>query len=287
MLAEATTNTDGSTVTVHAYSEITDIRILSILRIGSLVTDLYATSSGGETELSGGTTVTNASIMGQPVTIDVDGIHAPDGGPPILGGLLGSLLGPLDDLLGRLGITVTLAGPNELSGGGAGRLATNGLRVAVELSPDTLPALVALIDALPPLENPIPGTPSIEDLLAIASARHLVAVELGRGVVSLQARPAQALGPGTTPTVPPSSGAGFPSTSPSFSVPDTTGPQSTPSTAAPDDAASTTAVPEGVGVGALVLLALLSVPFIGDRIARISTAVLATDGATTCTWEER
>ena len=46
-------------------------------------------------------------------------------------------------------------------------------------------------------------------------------------------------------------------------------------------------VPIGVGVGGLVLLALLVQPFLGERIARACGTVLATGHADTCRWEER
>ncbi len=47
------------------------------------------------------------------------------------------------------------------------------------------------------------------------------------------------------------------------------------------------ALPDASGVGALVLLALLALPFVGEAVARLSLAVLATDRSSSCPWEER
>jgi hypothetical protein len=281
--SRATTTTDGSTVTVRSFTQLTGINILGIITIDSVTTDLTASSDGQDTKLSGGTTVVGASAVGQPITIDVDGIHQAPGAPSILGGLLGPIAGSLNDILRAVGVHITLAGPVELDGRAAGQLASAGLRVDLELSPTTFPQLAALLNALPPIENPVPGVPSIEDVLFLAQARHLVAVELGRGVVSLQARPA---GDAFTPSEPPvdTGDAGFvPSTSPTFASPDL------PVSSGGAPVARTDGLPKlpiSEGVGALVLLALLAQPFLGERIAWIANAVLAANRPDSCSWEE-
>ena len=170
-----------------------------------------------------------------PVTIDADGIHQGPGAPSLLAGLLGPLTGGLNETLARLGIHVTVAGPMELAAGPAGQLASSGLRIDFELSPQTFPELAALLDALPPLDNPVPGAPSIEDLLAVAEARHLASIEFGRGLVSLSARPAATFAPITPPSVPPSApitGGGLPT----FDLPDAPLPASAPPAALAPDA---------------------------------------------------
>jgi hypothetical protein len=285
MSASATTETDGTKVTVHARSHVGNVSLLGLVTIGSVVTDLTATSDGTKTELTGGTKVTNASLMGTPITIDADGIHAADQ-PPLLGGVVGPLVASLNDLLKQAGIQISVATPVEITGGSTDELSSYGLRIGFELSPQTFPALAALIDALPPLENPVPGAPSAEDLLALAKARHLVAVEVGRGQVSLLARTSAALGGGDTPISGDIGGIDVPSTSPPFSLPGDTGTVAPPAVDLGGTPAETAALPKGAGVGAAVLLALLAIPFVGDRIARICSAVLATDATTTCTWEE-
>ncbi len=280
MSAVAGTETDGSQVTVHARVELSGIDILGLVKISSVVTDLTATSSGGDAELTGGTTVVGAEVLGQAVRIDADGVH-PAGSPSLLGGLLDPLVVGVNDILGQVGIDISVAGPVRTEGGSTDELATNGLRIGMELSPRTLPALAQLIGSLPPLENPVPGAPSVEDLLALAQARHLVAVELGRGSVSLLARTGAPLGD----SVPlgPTGSVDLPSTTPSFSLPDTAGPSIPPATDAPTVPTEPVSIPKGAGMGAAVLLVLLSMPFVGDRIARICAAVLATDRSTTCT----
>ena len=68
----ADTATDGSSVRVHARSEISSLNILGLIQIESIITDLTATSNGTETTVSGGTVVTGASFAGTPVEIDDD-----------------------------------------------------------------------------------------------------------------------------------------------------------------------------------------------------------------------
>lgn len=285
MSSVATTTTDGSQVTVHATSRIGNVNVLGLVTIESVVTDLIATSTGGEPELTGGTTVVGAKVAGQPVTIDADGVHQAPGSSPLLGGVLAPLFGNLNDLLEQVGLHITVAGPVELEGGKEGQLASAGLRIDLELSRTTLPALAALLDSIPPTENPLPGAPSIEDLLVVAQARHLVAIEMGRGVVSLAARTSGAVLPPSTDV----------SLGPSFDVPGVTPgidlpgvpTASPPLVDAPVGSREPARVPVGAGVGALVLLALLALPFIGERIAWICTSVLAAAGAETCMREGR
>lgn len=288
MTARTTTRTDGSSVTVDARSDISGINVLGMITIDSVLTELSATSDGNETTLAGGTRVVGAEVFGLPVTIDADGIHQAPGSPTLLQGLFGQLTGSLNDLLASVGIRITLAGPVELSGGKAGQLGSDGLRIDFELSETTFPALAALIDSIPPLENPIPGTPSIEDILAAARARHLVAIELGRGLVSLEARPPASFAPlapaPPSPTLPPVTSGPLPDLGlpPAAIVP-------TPPVAERPPAliADVPEVPAGAGVGALVLLALLAHPFIGQLLARGCAAVLAAGRSESCSWEER
>jgi hypothetical protein len=287
MSALTTTETDGTSVTVHSRSEISSIDVLGLVKIGSVVTDLTATTTGDETELTGGTEVVRASILGQPVSIDADGIHA-TGGSPLLGGLLGPIVTALNDALGRAGITITVSDPVVLGGEQPNELASYGLRIGLELSPQTLPALAALIDALPPIDSPIPGLPSIEDVLALAQARHLAAIEVGRGSVKLIGRTgADELPIVDVPSPPSTGGIALPPATGSFDVPPTSGGTAPQAPGPVDLPTEPVSIPEGYGVGALVLLVLLAMPFVGERLSRICAAVLATDRSTTCTWEER
>jgi hypothetical protein len=288
MTAKTTTRTDGPTVTVTARSQVSGINVLGLVTIDSVVTDLTATSDGNTTKFTGGTKVVGASVLGQPVSIDADGVHQAPGSAPALQGVISSLTGSLNDILRNVGMRITVAGPVEVSGGAAGQRATDGLRIDLEFSPTTFPQLAALIKALPPIDNPLPGTPSIEDVLAATQARHLASIELGRGLVALEARPAVAFTPPTSPTTP-SGGAELPAytpVSPGFGLPSmpVTGTPLAPGP--PVRTSDTSDVPTGVGVGSLVLLALLASPFIGELLARFGTAVLAADRSESCSWEE-
>lgn len=288
MVSTATTDLDGSTVTVHARSETAGIDVLGLVKIESLVTDVTATSDGTGVQLSGGTKVVGATLLGSPITIDADGIHQAPGSKPLLAGVLGSLTGPINEVLKTAGIHITLAGPVQQAGGGEGQLASTGLRVELDLNRGTFPALTSLLDSIPPLENPVPGAPSIEDLLVVAQARHLLAIEVGRGVVSLKATAIGPDGAVIEPTTPIDTGSGGfvdPGTSSGVDLPSTGLPVSTPTQ--PVGASGTPQIPAGAGVGALVLLALLATPFIGERLAWACAAVLAADRPERCAREER
>jgi hypothetical protein len=285
----ATTEVEDGKVTVHARTEVLGLDLLGIVKIESITTDLTASSSGGSTELSGGTKVGGATVLGQAVTIDEHGVKVVQGSSPLLGGLLGPLVGSVNQVLAQVGITISASGPVKLAGGNDGQLSSTGLRIDLALNRSTFPALTALLDSLPPIDSPVPGLPSVDDLLVVAQASHVASLELGRGVVSLAASSAgddggdQApveLGGGTD------AGGSFdgPSTDGSFALtPTEPGGVSTP--VGPTGRAASTTVPKGAGVGALVLLALLAVPFIGERLAWICTSVLGAGGAERCTWE--
>jgi hypothetical protein len=281
--SEATTETDGGTVTVHARAQVGDLNLLGLLTIDALVTDVTATSDGTTTEVEGGTTITGASVLGTPVTIDADGIHAAGNGSGTLRELLDPVVGTVNDVLAAAGLTVTLAGPVDLGEGATGQRLTTGLRIGLDFSKDTVPELTALLDALPPIDNPIPGAPGIEDLLVVARAHQIGSVEVGRALVSLTARPARAADGAV-----PSTGGGTPSAgTPSFTpgalglppvspvAPSQPGGRSVPT-------GSTSELPRGAGIGGLVLLALLSAPFVGDRLGGMAQGILGARGAATC-----
>jgi hypothetical protein len=289
----ATTKNDGSTATVTARTVVNDLNVLGMLVIDSIVTDVKATSTGADTLLEGGTTVTGASLLGRPVRIDAAGIHTDDPSEPrepILGRLL---TGSLNELLARAGIRVSLAGPIEAAGGTSGQLASTGLRIDFELSEQTVPAITALTELVPPVENPLPGVPGIEDVVAAARARHLLAIEFGRAAVSLTARPAFTAPPLALPA--PArplarAGAAQPSTLVGATPPAPPSSPPTIVTSAPSAPAATSHAPHttfAAGIGALALLALVVQPIAGTRLARLAGAVLATDHAGTCPREER
>jgi hypothetical protein len=286
MAAQATTETDGRTVTVRARSTIGEINVLGLLTIGSVVTDLTATSDGGTTEVTGGTEVVDASLLGTPVTIDADGIR-PNGSPSLLGGLLEPLVPGVDEALAHAGIRITVAAPVQGDSEEAGLLLASGLRIDLELSEQTVPILKTLLDAVPSVPNPIPGAPGLGDVLALARARHLVSIDLGGGSVSLTARGALPSPASTAPAAarsqprPGSGGVGFvPSPPPDLEA-------VVPTANASKAAAPARPLPASGGLGIAALLALLAQPLVGDRIARAVRGVSAADQPAPCPRERR
>ncbi len=278
--ATATTETDGATVTVHARSEVTNLDVLGVVTIGSVVTDLTATSDGAHTKATGGTVVSHGAVAGTPVDIDATGVHAASGG------------NALNDLLAKAGIRITVAGPVQTGSPSATTLTAGGLRIDLELSDRTFPALKMLLDAVPFVPNPIPGAPSVGDVIALAEARHLVTVGAARGVVSLTTTAAQPFiappGPATTASAGrPTSSAPAPAAPARVAVPPAAPSLVAAAPSAQDRSSAATPISLGEGVGGLALLALLAQPFIGNWLARGSTALLAADGAGTCPWETR
>ena len=298
MASTATTTTDGSTVSVHAHSEIGNINVLGIMTIDSIVTELTATSGDGPPVFSGTTTVDGAEILGQRVTIDEHGI-APaasttattaDPLQSILGGVTTSLVGSVNDVLKVAGINITLAAPVQSGNEKAGQLIAAGLRIDFELSRNTQPALEQLLDALPSIPFGVPSGPSVADLVSLAQARHLSHVDFGQAALLLTltspapsvptatASPAPPNVPGSTASSPVASGS-----SPRAA----TSPSTTPESPATTPASTPAGLSFAAGLGALLLLAFLAVPFAGDRLASLAQRVLAADGAGSCYWEER
>lgn len=296
----ATTHTDGPTATVTARTEVSDFNLLGILRIQSIVSEATATSDGTGTEVSGGTTIVGATVLGQPVTIDATGVHAGPGpsgpqSPSLLGpggllgpdGLLGGLLGGDQGLFGALaalGIEVTVAGPAVLEGGSSGQVTAGGLVVSFDLSEQDLPLLGQLLDALPPLDAPIPGLPGPEDLIAIVRARHLGSIEVARASVSLTTRPAIVVPP-LEPQAPVAStpGGGAVAPPPFTGAPGgTVGATPAPIVGAPTGGSAPTPVQReessttglAPGIGAAAALALLLQPVFGRWLAGAATGIL-------------
>ena len=299
MSSTATTTFDGSTVTVHARSELSDLNVLGLVTIGSVVTDLTAVSDGTQTTVSGGTVVSDALVLGTPVEIDAGGVEPAPGATTttnpisgLLGSVTGSLSGSLNDVLAQAGLHLTVAGPVQQSDDQAGLLQASGLRIDFELSDQTFPALRTLFDALPVVPNPVPGAPGVGDLVAVAKARHLVSLEVGRGMVSLSAR---AFTPAARPSTsaPPRTTAAAAATVARPTLPNAVRPSPsggspavlTPAPALVVDAPAS--VPIGAGIGALALLVLILQPFLGDGIARGVLGVLADDQIGSCPLEER
>lgn len=293
MSAVASTEVSDSQVVVRSRTEISDFDLLGVLTVESLVTDLVATADAATTTMEGGTTVTGATLLGQPVTIDADGVRLADGAPAAaLPAVLG---GDLNDVLASAGLRITVADVVEQGGTEAGRRAAAGLRIDFDLSDDTVPVLAALADAggaLPPIDSPVPGVPGVADVVALSQVRHLGALQVGRGEVALTVRPAATFAPFVAPAVAsPSSPAAPAGSVPALSAMPPLAPAvSAPS--APTPPAATLAsdvgeIPFGTGLGSLILLALLVQPLLGHRIALATRALLGADDPQHCGWEQR
>jgi hypothetical protein len=280
-VSEAWTETDGATVTIRSLTRTEGFDLLGMLKIDSIVTDLKATSAGVGTKLSGRTRVSGASFLGQPVTIDGSGIHMDDNDADV------SRTTDINKVLAGAGIHVSVVEPSQAAGGTAGYRAANGLRIDFEMSPQTFPVIAMLTDLVPPIENPAPGAPSVEDVIQLAKARHLFAISVAGASVSLEARaaavfPTIAL-PGIDDLVPslaPTGESALPELSPQVGAGALTAPR-------PSRASTTEAIPVGGSIAGLVLLALLVPPLLGARLSSAAAAVLAPDPSTCSEEDER
>ena len=288
MVSTSSTSTDGATVTVHTRAEVQDIDLLGVLHIESVVTDLTATADGQQVTLAGGTVVSGATVADQPVTIDANGVRPEEGpsGPT-------PAVADLNELLAGAGIRIAVSAPVQQEGDTAGRLASDGLRIELEVSDETYPILVTLRDLVPVIDSP-PGAPGLADVLALTEARHLSAIQVGRGAVTISARPPRPPRPAAPSTADGAAAAGG-SVAPSTGARPSTG-IATPAAPARLGDAAPVAAPvsdEGVGlgfgegIGAIAFLVVALQPFVGNRLAQRSVAILAQDQATTCQWEGR
>ena len=293
--SRATTTFDGSTLEVRARTVVSGFRFLDVLAIESIVTDVVVRSTGGEPTVEGGTVVSGATLMGQPVIIDEDGIRSdpeaesPD--VPLLGAIRDAIPADLTEGLAAAGITISMPGPVEQGGESSGSIGSTGVRIELELSERTAPALNQLLGSLPAPESPIPGAPGLADAIVLLRATHISALEIGRAQASLETTGAFVPPPfdGPSPSVTPSVGGPSASPAPALSppvarsaAPSAPAPAAADRPTAPAASTQTPAASLGAGIGALALLALLAQPFLGDRIARASAAVLATGPTDTC-----
>lgn len=278
--AESSTKTDGKTVTAHSVVRATGFNLLGLVKIDTITTDLTGVSDAVTAKFTGTTTVAGASVMGRKVTIDSDGIHARTKGAP-----------DLNKILAAVGIKVSVADVVTAKSGAAGQREAAGLRIDLDFSTRTVPALQALIESIPsiPIPNPTPA-PGLADLLAIAQAREVANMQLAGAAVSVDARPAAEFdspiadlggdGDGYVPSVV----SGFDLGSDSTSLLPSGSPAPSAVTPTKTQPASSTS-PLGRGVGGFLLLALLVQPLLGYRLARASAAMLGAAGPD-CTEEE-
>lgn len=295
----ASTLTDGATVTAYAKTEVTGINLFDVVKIESLVTEVVATSQGSTVTVSGGSTIGGATLMGQAVVIDGEGVHPEDdgGNAPLLGGLSKSLTEQASELLSEAGITITAGGTVDQASGDEGFLSATGLKVVLDIDGRSLPLLsdvFELFDQLP-ITPQVPGAPvQLADLLEVVRANNIFQIDFGRAEVALATRtapPIPAFEP-TTPTFPSSPTPTTPivTPTPSISSGGPTLPAATPTTPVTSPTANVGGTPvavppaqvissptptSGHALGTIVVLALLAQPFLGRWLSRFGQRVLA------------
>ncbi len=204
-----------STADTATTVQVSDIVALGgLLTIESVTTELTATSDGSAGSSAGRTTVTGASLGGEPVEIGPDGIRftdPPEGSEPETGGVLGQVgdalepvtaglgdlldqAGSLNEILGQAGIAVRLAEPRATGDGPSAERVSEGLVIEFEQELGATP-LAALFDAVPVLPD-LPGAPvGPNDLVSIIQARQVSSISIGGGQVAATSSPAFELPP--------------------------------------------------------------------------------------------
>ncbi|HUR51383.1 MAG TPA: hypothetical protein VMZ11_04595 [Mycobacteriales bacterium] len=97
-----------------AHSEVHDITIAGVVHLSGLVSDAVATTTNGVVKATGKTTVTGASVLGFPVTIDENGITVVSAKVP----LPAQATDAVNAALKNAGISVSLSAPHGTPQGG-------------------------------------------------------------------------------------------------------------------------------------------------------------------------
>jgi hypothetical protein len=238
------------------------------ISIGSVTSSATATSDGTTGSVSGSTVLSNASIDGEAVTIDANGISAAGNSAP-----LAVPVSTLNTLLKTLGVTVSVTNPTDTVLGASASRTLDGLSISINLT--TLDAAVNKLGALLPAsltsQFPVP-----------LPNEQIVTIDLGTVSVSSAASPPfddTGTDAGTAPALGSFTGSfgGGDTGGSSFgggSTPSTTATSSTPT---PDTGGSvpvvaTTPVFTGVGAGLLLLglVAAAALAFAGKRVDDLS-----------------
>ncbi len=169
---------EAGDVVSRSRVELSNVDILlGLVHMDSIVTDLVGTSDSKDAATDGATVVSGLRVLGQPATIDANGVHLSEPAPPasssgplptlLPGGATGPLQGALDplnqlllttlgdanadvnQLFAQGGISVRLIEPNEVkSGGEASRLAS-GVLVTIVYNGSTEPVLSNILNLIP------------------------------------------------------------------------------------------------------------------------------------------
>ena len=318
---------ENEQVVARTRTELTDLSILGgLVHIESVVTDVVATSNGTDSASAGGTEVTGVTVLGLPATIDENGIsfderpggggHNPLGGlaelfGPVgdqVGGPLSQLAGPLNELFAQVdaaaeeglqqlfeasGIDIRVLQPASGSDGGTATRTSSGLSITLNYDGQNTPLLSDLVALIPssalPAENlgPIPFSP--QALAKLLERIHSISIVVAPGDVSASATEAFVF---EAPSVPATSPAATPRTTPASSAPGPSGdfatlppdlpPPADPQVIEPLPVSEETVFPFGNALPALAVIALVaSAPLFAAGSSRLADNTLAAVG-TSC-----
>jgi len=257
----SSTNTDTA-ATAAASSTVGGVSLLSgFVNIGTVTSTATASSDGTTGTLTGTTTVANATIAGEAVTITSSGISVAGKNEA-----LALPISALNTLLGELGITIKVTNPVDSVQGATASRTLDGLQVAINLT--TLDKAAYKFTSLLPAKFPVAipdgqiittdlatvtvsssASPNFSDLdVAPSTATDSGGSDLGTSAGSIDTSSGD-IGSGSTGSF----GSTGSSTTPSATTP-TTATSGTPSGGVP--LATTPTVFKGIGSG-LILLGLL------------------------------
>lgn len=216
--------------------ELTNVDILlGLVHMDSIVTDLVGTSDSKDSATDGATVVSGMRVLGQPATIDANGVHLSEPAPPPtssgplptlpLGGVTGPLQGALDPLnqllltaLGNAnadvnqlfaqgGVSIRLIEPNEVKTGAEASRLASGVLVTIVYNGSTEPVLSNILNLIPIESLPSQGVGPIpfsspQAIVLALKATHVETIGLAAGSVHVAAAP-----PFSLPTIPLTSGA--------------------------------------------------------------------------------
>ena len=256
----ATVDNTGNAVST-ATSALHSINFAAgIVQIGAITSTATSISDGNQAKVTGSTSVVGASIAGQPVSIDSNGVH-------VMGNtqnLLGSLVPSVNQILSTAGITISVTNPTDTVQGPSAQRQLDGLSVTINLSTydKNLTQLIAML--------PSQLTSGLSQLPIPTPYQQVVTFDLGWVNASSAASPPFTLslgdlgngaGGGVLAGLSPSEGSSF--------TPTDTGTTSTPASSALPQVsaapvhASPVALFKGVGTGLVVLGAILAALLVG------------------------
>jgi hypothetical protein len=210
--------------------EVSGLDILAgLIHIGSLTTDLVATSDGTSSATAGTTTVSDVTLLGLPATIDATGVHltpaagadgsgtsgtmsttAPpnpllgqlspllqpvaDGLSAVLRSTLGSVDAGVNALLNQGGIDIRTIPVSETKDGAEASRLAGGLSITLHYDGKTEPVMSQILDLIPANQLPSQGLGPIpfsspQALVQLLRATHIIAIGMAAANVHVAAAP--------------------------------------------------------------------------------------------------